>query len=70
MNALVSFDRVFEVLDLTPMIADAPGARPVPEAASVEFQHVGFRYPGAARRSTSASPSAPRRSATCRAGSG
>ncbi len=29
MNALVSFDRVFEVLDLVPMIADAPDAVPV-----------------------------------------
>ena len=45
MNALVSFDRVFEVLDLTPMIADAPQARPVEGPASVEFRHVGFRYP-------------------------
>ncbi|MFL6026939.1 MAG: ABC transporter ATP-binding protein [Friedmanniella sp.] len=45
MNALVSFDRVFEVLDLTPMIADAPDARPVRGPASVEFSHVGFRYP-------------------------
>ena len=31
MTALVSFDRVFEVLDLPPMIVDAPDARPVPE---------------------------------------
>jgi ATP-binding cassette subfamily B protein len=48
MNALVSFDRVFEVLDLTPMIADAPGAQPVRGVASVEFDHVSFSYPGAA----------------------
>jgi ATP-binding cassette subfamily B protein len=48
MNALVSFDRVFEVLDLRPMIADAPDAQPVGSSASVEFQHVGFTYPGAA----------------------
>ena len=48
MNALVSFDRVFEVLDLTPMIADAPDARPVQGPASVEFEHVGFRYPSPA----------------------
>ncbi len=48
MNALVSFDRVFEVLDLTPMIADAPDARPVGADASVEFDHVGFTYPMAA----------------------
>ncbi len=30
MTALVSFDRVFEVLDLEPMVAERPGARPVP----------------------------------------
>jgi ATP-binding cassette subfamily B protein len=48
MNALVSFDRVFEVLDLTPMIADAPEARPVGAHPSIEFDHVGFHYPGAA----------------------
>jgi ATP-binding cassette subfamily B protein len=48
MNALVSFDRVFEVLDLTPMIADAPDATPVSGPAAVEFDHVSFSYPGAA----------------------
>jgi ATP-binding cassette subfamily B protein len=48
MNALVSFDRVFEVLDVTPMIVDAPDAKPVGSVASVDFAHVGFSYPGAA----------------------
>jgi ATP-binding cassette subfamily B protein len=48
MNALVSFDRVFEVLDLAPMIADAPDAQPVTGPASVEFDHVSFAYPDAA----------------------
>jgi ATP-binding cassette subfamily B protein len=52
MTALVSFDRVFEVLDLTPSIADAPEAIdlhvPPGAAASIEFDHVGFRYPTAA----------------------
>jgi ATP-binding cassette subfamily B protein len=48
MNALVSFDRVFEVLDLTPMIADRPDAQPVGPDATVEFDQVGFTYPGAA----------------------
>ncbi len=47
MNALVSFDRVFEVLDLTPMIADAPDARPVQGPATVTFDRVAFTYPGA-----------------------
>ena len=46
MTALVSFDRVFEVLDLPPMIADAPDARPIPAGpARIEFDHVDFRYP-------------------------
>jgi len=45
MNALVSFDRVFEVLDLRPMIEDDPDARPVTGPASVEFASVTFRYP-------------------------
>jgi ATP-binding cassette subfamily B protein len=48
MTALVSFERVFEVLDLTPAIADRPGAVDLPVgAATVEFDHVGFRYPSA-----------------------
>jgi len=46
MSALVSFDRVFEVLDLSPMIAQAPDAVPVPaDDRSVEFDAVSFRYP-------------------------
>ncbi len=48
MNALVSFDRVFEVLDLVPAIRDADHAVPVGRAASVRFDHVSFRYPTAA----------------------
>jgi ATP-binding cassette subfamily B protein len=48
MSALVSFDRVFEVLDLEPMIADAPGAANLPaDARSVEFEDVYFAYPSA-----------------------
>ena len=48
MTALVSFDRVFEVLDLEPMVAERPGARPIPRGpASVEFDHVDFSYPSA-----------------------
>jgi ATP-binding cassette subfamily B protein len=48
MTALVSFDRVFEVLDLPPMIADKPDARPIPPGpARIEFDHVDFRYPTA-----------------------
>jgi ATP-binding cassette subfamily B protein len=49
MSALVSFERVFEVLDLAPGIAEAPDARPVPAgAARIEFRDVQFRYPSAA----------------------
>ncbi len=48
MTALVSFERVFEVLDLTPLVRNAPDARPVPHGPlSVEFRDVGFRYPTA-----------------------
>ena len=49
MGALVSFDRVFEVLDLTPAIAEKPDAVAIPRGAgSVEFRDVSFRYPSAA----------------------
>lgn len=48
MGALVSFDRVFEVLDLPPGIAEKPGAVTIPKGAStVEFRDVEFRYPTA-----------------------
>ncbi|WP_211304648.1 ABC transporter ATP-binding protein [Umezawaea tangerina] len=48
MTALVSFERVFEVLDLKPMIAEAEEPRKVPDGpVSVEFQDVRFGYPSA-----------------------
>src|SRR3954464_5398984 len=48
MSAMVSFDRVFEVLDLKPMIAEAPDAVPVPTSdRSIEFDNVSFSYPSA-----------------------
>ncbi len=48
MSAMVSFDRVFEVLDLAPMIAQAPDAVPVPgDDRSIEFDSVSFSYPSA-----------------------
>ena len=63
MTALVSFDRVFEVLDLQPLITERPGAvaLPAPPATAsgngggggpapappVEFDRVSFRYPTA-----------------------
>ncbi|MGN6612072.1 MAG: ABC transporter ATP-binding protein [Angustibacter sp.] len=48
MTALVSFERVFEVLDLEPLVQERPGARPLPDGpVSVELDGVGFRYPSA-----------------------
>ncbi|MEV6401579.1 ABC transporter ATP-binding protein [Streptomyces bobili] len=48
MSALVSFERVFEVLDLKPLIEEKPDAREVPEGpVSVEFDDVRFGYPSA-----------------------
>lgn len=51
MTTLVSFERVLEVLDLKPTVADAPDARPLPadlpRTASVELDDVSFRYPAA-----------------------
>ncbi|MER5845073.1 ABC transporter ATP-binding protein [Streptomyces prasinus] len=48
MSALVSFERVFEVLDLKPLIEEKPDARPAPEGpVSVEFDDVRFGYPSA-----------------------
>lgn len=48
MTALVSFERVFEVLDLEPLVKDAPGATELPRGrARVEFEDVTFRYPQA-----------------------
>ncbi|MDT0307433.1 ABC transporter ATP-binding protein [Streptomyces sp. DSM 44917] len=50
MSALVSFQRVFEVLDLKPLIEERPGARAVPEGpVPVEFRNVDFAYPAADR---------------------
>lgn len=46
MTALVSFDRVFEVLDLRPMIEEKPDALTLPrDVADIEFDRVSFRYP-------------------------
>ena len=48
MTALVSFERVFEVLDLEPMVKDNPGAKELKASKpSVVFDHVEFRYPTA-----------------------
>jgi ATP-binding cassette subfamily B protein len=48
MSALVSFERVFEVLDLRPLIAEPADPRPMPAGpVSVELDHVRFAYPSA-----------------------
>ncbi|MGH9045966.1 MAG: ABC transporter ATP-binding protein, partial [Acidimicrobiales bacterium] len=48
MTVLVSFERIFEVLDIVPMIDEAPDAVAIARgAASIEFDHVSFTYPGA-----------------------
>ncbi len=47
-SALVSFERVFEVLDLVPLIQEEPGAVAVPDGpVSVEVDDVRFSYPSA-----------------------
>ena len=49
MTALVSFERVFEVLDAPVSITDKPGAFDIVGAkGAVQFDHVGFRYPDGA----------------------
>src|SRR2546425_5236278 len=49
LTALVSFDRVFEVLDAPRVIADKPGAAPLdaagPVRGRIEVDDVWFRYP-------------------------
>jgi ATP-binding cassette subfamily B protein len=56
MTALVSFDRVFEVLDLKPLVAEKPDAVALPGTAGsggqraapeIDFDDVSFRYPTA-----------------------
>ncbi len=48
MTALVSFERVFEVLDLPSLIQEKPDAVELPRgASSLEFDHVAFSYPRA-----------------------
>ena len=48
MTTLVSFERVFEVLDLVPMIEESPDAQAIERGpATIEFDHVRFTYPSA-----------------------
>jgi ATP-binding cassette subfamily B protein len=48
MSAMVSFERLFEVLDLEPMIKESPNPKTIPAGpAELRFNHVEFSYPGA-----------------------
>jgi ATP-binding cassette subfamily B protein len=48
LTTLVSFDRVFEILDLEPLIKEKVNAKPIPKGpAKIEFSHVDFKYPSA-----------------------
>lgn len=48
MTALVSFDRVFELLDLPPMIREKPEAIAIPAGPiQIDFESVSFHYPAA-----------------------
>jgi len=48
MSAMVSFERLFEVLDLAPMIQEKPNPATIPPGpAELRFNHVNFSYPGA-----------------------
>jgi ATP-binding cassette, subfamily B, bacterial len=46
-TALVSFDRVFEILDLKPLITERPAAIALKQKPAVELDGVWFRYPAA-----------------------
>ncbi|MFF3325672.1 ABC transporter ATP-binding protein [Streptomyces sp. NPDC002889] len=55
LTALVCFDRLFEILDLKPLISEKPDAVSLPAAGSgkgtapdITFEGVSFRYPAAA----------------------
>ena len=50
MTALVSFERVFEVLDLKPLVQEPIEPRALPTGGlSIDFNHVDFTYPTAAQ---------------------
>jgi ATP-binding cassette subfamily B protein len=49
LTALVSFERVFEVLDFPPLVTERPGAVDLTDAKGhIELDHVWFRHPPAA----------------------
>ena len=60
MTALVSFDRVFEVLDLQPLVKEPENARKIPAGAlDINFSDVSFNYPRASDVSLSSLSSSP-----------
>jgi ATP-binding cassette subfamily B protein len=66
MTALVSFERVFEVLDLKPIVDDRPGALELPlqrdgAAPDIVLEEVSFRYPSASEVSLASLESIVRR---------
>lgn len=68
MSVLVSFERVFEILDLKPSVVEKKDAAAIPRGpASIEFDHVSFTYPGveelslASLEGVGAAPAAPQR---------
>src|SRR5690606_39856536 len=57
MTALVSFERVFEVLDMEPSVAEPADPVELPRGGlAVEFDRVSFRYPGAESSLASLAP--------------
>ena len=61
MTSLVSFERVFEVLDLQPMITDKPGAKVLNRKnLAISFNDVAFSYPKAQEISLASLESASR----------
>ena len=68
-TALVSFERVFEVLDIEPMIVERPDAAAVPDGpVTVEFDDVHFGYPSAAAGVTRIAGGGRRARRPCRRG--
>ena len=69
MTALVSFDRVFEVLDMPNPITDRVGAVTLPRPLGrIELDHVRFRYPAASEVSLASLESTPEGQLDDRAG--
>jgi len=67
MSAMVSFERLFEVLDIEPLIKESPNAVAIPDGpAELRFDHVDFSYPGASEVSLASLEAVARLDATPR----